>query len=76
MEASQGLIPQLDISSPPAIAPGGSGLTAPLGCLLPVVEQLTLTLVAAGGVGSCDEEPWLHDCTDMMLEVSSRKQYG
>ena len=39
------------------------------GCLLPLLEQLTLALVAAGGVGACDEEPWLHDCTEMMLEV-------
>lgn len=38
-------------------------------CLLPLLEQLTLALVAAGGVGVCDEEPWLHDCTEMMLEV-------
>ena len=36
---------------------------------MPLLEQLTLALVAAGGVGACDNDPWLHECTEMMLEV-------
>ena len=58
VEASQGILP------PDAAAQWGGG-----SCLLPLLEQLTLALVAAGGVGVCDEEPWLHDCMEMMLEV-------
>ncbi|GAX80807.1 hypothetical protein CEUSTIGMA_g8243.t1 [Chlamydomonas eustigma] len=71
MEASQGLLPHLDIISSSVTTQCGAGLTSSHGCLLPVLEQLTLSLVAAGGVSSCDEEPWLHDCTDMMLEAWS-----
>ena len=58
VEASQGILP------PDDAAQWGGG-----SCLLPLLEQLTLALVAAGGVGVCDEEPWLHDCMEMMLEV-------
>lgn len=44
------------------LLPGGGGI-------LQLLEQLTLALVAAGGVSNCDDEPWLNDCTDMLLEV-------
>ena len=59
VEASRGLMPLHQLQ--------GCGDD---GCLLPLLEQLTLALVSAGGVGACDEDPWLHDCTEMMLEVS------
>ena len=35
-----------------------------------LLDGLTRVLVGAGGVGACEDEPWLHDCTDMLLDVS------
>ena len=67
-EASQGLLPPEAFAAAfPGSSSGGPGGGG--GCLLPLLEQLTLALAAGGGVGACDDEPWLHDCTEMMLEV-------
>eukprot|EP00798_Chlamydomonas_sp_ICE-L_P000437 gene437-1835_t len=41
----------------------------PNATLLSVMDALTRALVAGGGVGDCDDEPWIHDCTDMVLEA-------
>eukprot|EP00798_Chlamydomonas_sp_ICE-L_P020913 gene20913-27759_t len=41
----------------------------PSATLLSVMDALTRALVAGGGVGDCDDEPWIHDCTDMVLDA-------
>ena len=70
VEASQGILP------PEAMAAAGVSSQGNGGCLLPLLEQLTLSLVAAGGVGACDDDPWLHDCTEILLEVRFRGPTG
>ncbi|KAG1679648.1 hypothetical protein FOA52_006165 [Chlamydomonas sp. UWO 241] len=59
-EASVGLLPGGGV--------GGEQQGQP-GILMVQLEAVTVALILAGGVGPCDDEPWLHECADMCVEA-------